>query len=166
MTENNKRFVTMANIDLEVSIKDNLTKKYPFSLCCENLDEFESLLNEVTNVCAEMNKAWGQTQRFEAYNKRLMEENKQLNQAISDWKGSYDELYQDIKILEKENKELKAKVDDKEVAVEVECEKLMQKVFDLIDVKIKEYQKYDGYDTEKYYIGTQLLNELKRGLVE
>ena len=63
----------------------------------------------------------------------------QLKQAISDWKGSYDELYQDIKILEKENKELKAKVDDKEVAVEVECEKLMQKVFNLINAKIKLY---------------------------
>ena len=41
--------------------------------------------------------------------------------------------------LEKENKELKAKVDDKEVAVEVECEKLMQKLLDLIDEKIKLY---------------------------
>ena len=41
--------------------------------------------------------------------------------------------------LMEENKELKAKVDDKEVAVEVECEKLMQKVLDLIDEKIKLY---------------------------
>ena len=41
--------------------------------------------------------------------------------------------------LNDENNELKAKVDDKEVAVEVECEKLMQKVFDLIDEKIKLY---------------------------
>ena len=41
--------------------------------------------------------------------------------------------------LKKENKELKAKVDDKEVAVEVECEKLMQKVFNLINAKIKLY---------------------------
>lgn len=81
MTEN-KRFVTITDTDLEVSIKDNLTKKYPFSLCCENLDEFESLLNEVTNVCAEMNKAWEQTQRFEDHNKRLMEENEQLKNKI------------------------------------------------------------------------------------
>lgn len=43
--------------------------------------------------------------------------------------------------LHDENKELKAKVDDKEVAVEVECEKLMQKVFDLIEEKIEHYQK-------------------------
>lgn len=38
----------------------------------------------------------------------LAEENEQLKQAISDWKGSYDELYQDIKILEKENEQLKS----------------------------------------------------------
>ena len=99
MTENNKRFVTMADIDLEVSIKDNLTKKYPFSLCCENLDEFESLLNEVTNVCAEMNKAWWQTQRFEAYNKRLMEENVQLKKESYgnlDGLETYKALYLDL----------------------------------------------------------------------
>ena len=41
--------------------------------------------------------------------------------------------------LEEENKELKAKVDDKEIAVEVETEKLMQKVFNLINAKIKLY---------------------------
>lgn len=84
MTENNKRFVTITDTDLEVSIKDNLTKKYPFSLCCENLDEFESLLNEVTNVCAEMNKAWEQTQRFEDHNKRLMEENDELKSTVEE----------------------------------------------------------------------------------
>jgi hypothetical protein len=73
MTEN-KRFVIMTDIDLEISIKDNLTKKYPFSLVCENLDEFETLLNEVVSVCDEMNKLWWQTQRFEDHNKRLMKE--------------------------------------------------------------------------------------------
>ena len=79
MTEN-KRFVSITDIDLEISIKDNLTKKYPFSLVCENLDEFEPLLKEVINVCGEMNKLWEQTQRFEDHNKRLMEENEQLKQ--------------------------------------------------------------------------------------
>ena len=79
MTEN-KRFVSITDIDLEISIKDNLTKKYPFSLVCENLDEFDPLLKEVINVCGEMNKLWEQTQRFEDHNKRLMEENEQLKQ--------------------------------------------------------------------------------------
>ncbi len=55
------------------------------------------------------------------------------------------EYIQQKKLVEKmnkladENKKLKAKVDDKEVAVEVECEKLMQKVFEVIDKKIKLY---------------------------
>ena len=37
----------------------------------------------------------------------LSEENKELKQSISDWQGSYDELYEDNLKLEKENKELK-----------------------------------------------------------
>jgi len=100
MTGNNKRFVTITDIDLEVSIKDNLTKKYPFSLCCENLDEFESLLNEVTNVCAEMNKAWEQTQRFEDHNKRLMEENEQLKQRCKELRNDLIDHSALIKMLE------------------------------------------------------------------
>ena len=43
-----------------------------------------------------------------------------------------------VELMEK-NKELKAKVDDKEVAVEVETCKVMEKIFDLIDEKIKLY---------------------------
>ena len=55
------------------------------------------------------------------------------------------EYIQQKKLVEKmnkladENKELKAKVDDKEVAVEVETCKVMEKIFDLIDKKIKLY---------------------------
>ena len=41
-----------------------------------------------------------------------------------------------------------------------------EKVLKLLDEKIKEYKKYDGYDTESYYIGTGLLKELKRELEE
>lgn len=44
--------------------------------------------------------------------KLLKAENDQLKQAISDWKGSYDELYQDIEILEKENEQLKQSVNN------------------------------------------------------
>lgn len=33
----------------------------------------------------------------------LHDENEQLKQTISDWKGSYDGLYEDVKRLEKEN---------------------------------------------------------------
>ena len=41
--------------------------------------------------------------------------------------------------LEYENKELKKRVDDKQVAVEVETCKLMEKILDLIDRRISHY---------------------------
>ena len=97
MTEN-KRFVSITDIDLEISIKDNLTKKYPFSLVCENLDEFEPLLNEVINVCGEMNKLWEQTQRFEDHNKRLMEENEQLKSEIEKLSYANEDLLEEKRI--------------------------------------------------------------------
>lgn len=40
-------------------------------------------------------------------NENLKKENKELKQSISDWQGSYDELYEDNLKLEKEIKELK-----------------------------------------------------------
>lgn len=86
--------------------------------------------------------------------------------------------------LEKENEELKQQhrklqidfndacgivydLRESKLDLEDENEQLKQQLIDvdkLIDDKIKEYQKYDGYDTEKYYIGTQLLKELKKEL--
>lgn len=39
--------------------------------------------------------------------KQLKEENEQLKQTISDWTGSYDGLYEDVKRLEKENENFK-----------------------------------------------------------
>ena len=61
----------------------------------------------------------------------------------------------------------KNKYRDKYKKIKKENEQLKQQLIDvdkLIDDKIKEYQKYDEYDTEKYYIGTQLLKELKKEL--
>lgn len=37
----------------------------------------------------------------------LLNENEQLKQTISDWNGSYDELYEEVKRLEKENENFK-----------------------------------------------------------
>lgn len=91
MTEN-KRFVASANIDLEISIKDNITKKYPFSLICENLDEFESLLNEVTNVCSDMNSLWEQTLRFEKHNQELVNRSIKYENIIDELKHENEQL--------------------------------------------------------------------------
>ena len=82
----------MADTDLEVSLKDNITKKYPFSLICENIDEFEPLLNEVTNVCAELNKNWEQTLRFEDYNKELTQRSVKYEDTIDELKHENNQL--------------------------------------------------------------------------
>ena len=37
----------------------------------------------------------------------LYDENEQLKQTVSDWSGSYDELFEDVKRLEKENEQIK-----------------------------------------------------------
>ena len=75
--------------------------------------------------------------------------------------GTVQKICELLNELNEENKELKAKVDDKEVAVEVECEKLMQKVLDLIDEKIEYYSnKYELYDTN----AIDVLEELKKEL--
>ena len=37
----------------------------------------------------------------------LADENEQLKQTVSDWSGSYDELFEDVKRLEEENEQLK-----------------------------------------------------------
>ena len=37
----------------------------------------------------------------------LHEENEQLKQTVSDWSGSYDELFEDVKRLEGENEHIK-----------------------------------------------------------
>ena len=37
----------------------------------------------------------------------LADENEELKQTVSDWSGSYDELFEDVKRLEEENEQLK-----------------------------------------------------------
>jgi hypothetical protein len=55
----------------------------------------------------------------------INKENEQLIQTVSDWSGSYDELFEDVKRLEEENEQLK---------------QFKEKVFTLIDEKIKHYE--------------------------
>lgn len=67
--------------------------------------------------------------------------------------------------LEEENKELKKKVDDKEIAVEVEICKAMEKIFALINKKIREYSSLEQRErTSNDTI--EILKELKKELQE
>ena len=91
MTE--KRFTTDNGSHEDVCLVDNLTKK-----------EYESNFGDMVSL---MNDIWNQTQRFEKHNQRLEKENEELKQTVSDWSGSYDELFEDIKRLEKENEQIK-----------------------------------------------------------
>ena len=128
--------------DYEQLLKKNKELKARYNRCIEEMDSLAEVNDKFYKENEELKhdlKLLQDSLWTTDVIRNLEKEKEQLKQAISDWKGSYDELYQDIKILEKENKELKAKVDDKEVAVEVECEKLMQKVFNLINAKIKLY---------------------------
>ena len=62
--------------------------------------------------------------------------------------------------LKKENKKLKAHVNDTEIAVEIETEKCMQRVFDVID-------KHTEYWSQKYDLaGVDTLLKLKKELKE
>ena len=63
----NKRFEVETDEGFVISIKDNLTKKYPFSISCESVDDYENLIDEVMNVTVLLNQLWEQTRRFEVY---------------------------------------------------------------------------------------------------
>lgn len=88
----------------------------------------------------------------------LSEENKQLKQTISDWKGSYDELYQDIKILEKENEQLKScngEMEDYLARLEEENKQLKQALLFFLDVANSQcslsFQKDMEHDCQKLF---------------
>lgn len=88
MTAN--RFV-VGNDNGEVYIKDNLTKKYPFSYVCEETEMMESMINECMECSNLLNQLWGQTQRFEKYSQEhlqrvneLVEENERLRRCMNE----------------------------------------------------------------------------------
>ena len=135
----------------EISLKDNITKKYPFSLVCENIDEFEPLLNEVTNVCADMNRLWEQSQSHSLI--RLSMENKELKKEIEYLKSSDNITRLEIRIrkLKEENKKLQSEISWENIKygtlkiLEDENKELKQfkeKVFEIIDGHIVEERRF------------------------
>lgn len=67
MTEN-KRFELKTNEGFVVSLKDNLTKQYPFSISCECIDDYENVIDEAMSVGVLLNQLWEQALRFDKYN--------------------------------------------------------------------------------------------------
>ena len=59
-------------------------------------------------------------------NQDYRKENEQLKQSISDWSGSYDELYEDTKKLEEENEQLKHQLQQQELEYATTCNRLAE----------------------------------------
>ena len=110
---------------------------------------------------------------LERENEQLQKENSELKsiKRFADDHGinifSIDEAFhrcwRDNGKLEKENKQLKSHINDTQIAVEIETEKCMQRVFDVIDKKIEAHK--DNISKYGFCYGAYLenkLNELKK----
>lgn len=134
------------------------------------LDHRHGLLHdECLDVECERDSLKKDVEYLEKENEQLKQENKQLtkefNSCSHNWALMYDEAKNKVEELSKENKELKAKVDDKEVAVEVETCKIMEKVFALIDKSLEKDKQYYEMSYEDYLNGRiEALEELKKEL--
>ena len=106
-----KRFQVETDEGFVVSLKDNLTKKYPFSLACESVDDYENVIDEVMSCGALLNQLWEQTRRFEKHNQELAEENEELKKELHKIKSVNELLSMDFANSEhalwEENKQLK-----------------------------------------------------------
>jgi len=100
-----KRFQVETDEGFVVSLKDNLAKKYPFSLACESVDDYENVIDEVMSCGVLLNQLWEQTQRFEKHNQELEKENEQLKQ-------SNKELLLLIDTLKEQNMKFKTRLND------------------------------------------------------
>ena len=52
-----KRFLVVADdLDKSVSIKDTVKRNYPFSICCESIDDYDILISECMGCCYLLNE--------------------------------------------------------------------------------------------------------------
>ena len=77
-----KRFTMDNGSNEDICLVDNLTKK-----------EYESNFGDIVDV---MNSIWEQTQRFEKYNKELMEENEELKEQNEKLKKELFEVSKEL----------------------------------------------------------------------
>lgn len=62
-----KRYTIETDDGLLISIKDNITKRYIFTLACENIDDYENIFDELVSTTLQLNNLWEQVLRFESY---------------------------------------------------------------------------------------------------
>lgn len=88
-----KRFTMDNGSNEDICLVDNLTKK-----------EYESNFGDIVDV---MNSIWEQTQRFEKYNKELMEENEELKEAREYYQENFLTMKTERNQFKRENEVLK-----------------------------------------------------------
>ena len=77
--------------------------------CLNELHEENNELRLQLNLCSDQRNEFHRGARENANRVgKLEKENEQLKQTVSDWSGSYDELFEDVKRLKEENEQLKS----------------------------------------------------------
>lgn len=82
MTEN-KRFTVETDVGFEISIKDNIRKNYLFVVACENIDDYENIINEVMGLTVQLNNLWEQVLRFESYSRGKLNDLAMIDKIIT-----------------------------------------------------------------------------------
>ena len=95
----NKRFEVKTDIGFDVSIKDNLAKKYPFAVACECADDYETIIDEAMSVTVLLNQLWNQTLRFEYYSHEHKKESQILTEKLSNAEAHIVALEKIIKTI-------------------------------------------------------------------
>lgn len=95
----NKRFEVETD-NFDVSIKDNLAKKYPFNITCESADDYEKIIDEAISVTVLLNQLWNQTRRFEHYSHEHKKESQILSEKLSNAEAQVVALEKIIKTIQ------------------------------------------------------------------
>ena len=118
----NKRFNVIVD-NMEVSIKDNESElmEYPFSLACESIDDFDSLIHECLEMVGLLNNLHQENKQLKHY--KLYEDNKRLQTIIADLKEENEALKKFIKDNFNEMMDSKMVIDDEPFEFNKNCAK-------------------------------------------
>ena len=82
----------MVDNDLTIFLKDKLTQDDLFVITCENIDDFENLLQEVNNYCDRLNELDTKCSYLEKENKSLKKLNNMLEGFLLDKGYTFDDI--------------------------------------------------------------------------